>query len=450
MQYGLHAVGLTAHTSRMLDQKDARYLRAITRCPSHLTHESTAELRRRVKVSSPLHALCRMLDKRAVRCASSDSRAEFALLRERLRQIDNGSAVCDGLTGALIEADACNPVACNICGQYFSNMRLMKSHRTRQHGKTPKPSMPDSLQYASHTVDGMPQCRHCLQMFTRVEGLKKHLRGSCRILHQASTTAVAAVSSGEVPPEREKLLGCSRRTSPAAVAPVPLLQQTAFRSQVGQNWKHALADPSLARALCNYCVICAQWVSHSGGIKQHIRLMHASEWTLKSEAAARCSSLGLVVESPYRYCTRPVKDPRAHLSHCMPVFQASLAALLVNCVQEHGASGQGDGRPTWRASRRWKSGELRRRSRHRRLRDRPQLDGSLHGRSRSRQIGSPSGRSPVSRVSPVGAARALTMARGATPTIRGRTTPRLWGRRRRSFFATWRRCSCDTSRRCAC
>ena len=344
MQYGLHAVGLTAHTSRMLEQKDARYLRAITRCPSHLTHESTAELRRRVKVSSPLQALCRMLDKRVVRCASGDSRAEFALLRERLRLIDNGSAVCDGLTGALIAADACNPVACNICGQYFSNMRLMKSHRTRQHGKTPRPSMPDSLQYASHTVDGMPQCRHCLQMFTRVEGLKKHLRGSCRILHQASTTAVATVSSGEVPPERETLLGCSHRTSPAAVAPVPLLQQTAFRSQVSQNWKHALADPSLARELRNYCVICAQWVSHSGGIKQHIRLMRESEWTLKSEAAARCSSLGLVVESPCHYCTRPVKDPRAHLSHCMPVFQASLAALLVTCAQEHGASGQGNGR----------------------------------------------------------------------------------------------------------
>ena len=178
-QYGLHAVGLTSHTSRLLDQRDARYLRAISRSPSHITRESTDELRRRLKVASPLQALCKMLNRRAEKCASAVGREAFAQLGDRLRLLHDGTADDTRVQGALIEVDACNPVACNICGQYFSSMRHMKSHRTRQHGKTPKPPMPASLQYVSHTVDGMPQCLHCLRLFTRVEGLKKHLRAFC-------------------------------------------------------------------------------------------------------------------------------------------------------------------------------------------------------------------------------------------------------------------------------
>ena len=439
MQYGLHTVGLTSHTSRLLDQRDARYLRAISRSPSHITRESTDELRRRLKVASPLQALCKMLNRRAEKCASAVGREAFAQLGDRLRLLHNGTADDNRVQGALIEVDACNPVACNVCGQYFSSMRHMKSHRTRQHGKTPKPPMPASLQYVSQTVDGMPPCLHCLRLFTRVEGLKKHLRGSCRILHQASVPVAATALSGEVPPAREALLGYSHRTPHAATAPEPLMHRPQFRSAVSQNWRRVLVDPATVNELRNYCVICAQWVSFSGGIKQHMRLVHAAEWKYKSEASARCSGLGLVAVTPCRYCTRPVKDPRAHLAHCMPVFQASLTALLIQSVQEHGSGRQGDGRSGSPAG----DGSLG-----------SPRDGAANSSTKpvlgtSRDIPEPGGGcGPPLQVAETPGFKGQSGRQGKgsyhgswkDPNDPGLTSPRLWERRRRSSCGTWPRC----------
>ena len=51
--FGLHATGLTDAVLRKLSATDSRHLRAIARSPAHITHESTAELRRRLRVVSP-------------------------------------------------------------------------------------------------------------------------------------------------------------------------------------------------------------------------------------------------------------------------------------------------------------------------------------------------------------------------------------------------------------
>ena len=51
--YGQHAVGTNMAVLRRQDQFDARVLRAIAKTPSHLTHESTQELRSRLSVESP-------------------------------------------------------------------------------------------------------------------------------------------------------------------------------------------------------------------------------------------------------------------------------------------------------------------------------------------------------------------------------------------------------------
>ena len=51
--YGVHATGQTTATIRLLDAYDARALRAISKSPAHVTKESTADLRRRLKVTPP-------------------------------------------------------------------------------------------------------------------------------------------------------------------------------------------------------------------------------------------------------------------------------------------------------------------------------------------------------------------------------------------------------------
>ena len=61
--------------------------------------------------------------------------------------------------------------------------------------------------------------------------------------------------------------------------------------------------------------------------------MHAAEWTLTSAALARITSLGLDTASPCKYCGKQVKDIRKHLRSCVPVFQSSLAALVVTAQE---------------------------------------------------------------------------------------------------------------------
>ena len=50
---------------------------------------------------------------------------------------------------------------------------------------------PANLPYSLHARDGMPECRHCGQRFTRVEGLKKHVKGSCSVLFAGSSNKPA-------------------------------------------------------------------------------------------------------------------------------------------------------------------------------------------------------------------------------------------------------------------
>ena len=64
MLYGQHAVGFTPSMLRMLDQRDSRYLRALSRSPAHITHESTEALRRRLRVKSPAEVFLKMLQGR--------------------------------------------------------------------------------------------------------------------------------------------------------------------------------------------------------------------------------------------------------------------------------------------------------------------------------------------------------------------------------------------------
>ena len=124
-----------------------------------------------------------------------------------------------------------------------------------------------------------------------------------------------------MPPGRVESLGCSHR-APQAVVSSPLLQNIDFRRCVATNWRSVLSIKHFVHSLSLYCIICGQWVSANGGIKQHMRLMHAEQWVLKDEAASRCSSTGLTIA----------------------IFQSSLAALLVVTAQEHGNRGPEDGR----------------------------------------------------------------------------------------------------------
>ena len=140
--------------------------------------------------------------------------------------------------------------------------------------------------------------------------------------------------------------GPTSQAAPADLQESPLMQNPDFLTLLRTAWRDVLQNPDYCKQLSTYCVFCRQWISLVGpGCKQHHRLMHAAEYRLASDATARVVSLGLVPETPCRYCHKLIKDPRKHLQACVPVYQASLAALVIqqrDCEDQDGRGRRGD------------------------------------------------------------------------------------------------------------
>ena len=137
-------------------------------------------------------------------------------------------------------------------------------------------------------------CRHVpnvVKQFTRVEGLKKHIRRGCVLRSDTgrpAATGAVSDSVAQVTTDREELLGHSCRAPPTASATQPvepfsgaLLENAAFCALSQQHWKLPLENADMRDALATHCVICGQWCAR---VKQHHRLMHASAWTMHEQA----------------------------------------------------------------------------------------------------------------------------------------------------------------------
>ena len=352
MFYGVHATGLTDASLHRLEQADSRAMRAVAKSPSFLTRESTASLYQRLRQPTPVSALLQLVKGRIGKSTNADSLTFFREQEQWLQQRMQNPA---SASQRLLPVNPCRGHPCDVCGLYFPDRRIMLSHRRRMHPDRPKPQSHPSLPYSFHAKDGMPECRHCGQRFTRVEGLKKHLKGACSVLFaEVHTPADAGEDTGsavQVPATRGEWLGpppvlpqMSTPAEPTLSADVsarscdmPIFQDETFRTQVAQNWKTVLREKHHLSRLREHCYLCGQWIHMRGpGLKQHMRTMHSTVYGLHLEEANSCSRLGLVAASPCHYCGQHLKVPRTHLQHCPVVFQVALAHLHIRAQ---------DGRP---------------------------------------------------------------------------------------------------------
>ena len=367
MIYGQHAVGITNATLRKMEAADARFVRAITRCPVHLTRVSNMQLYHRHKLKGISQLLVELLKGRVNKSLDVDAVADFSAQLESLRLLVREADAANAHGIQQVEVGKLIP--CRTCGQYFACMQHLLSHQGRKHPELHGSRQPkfSGKEYAAQTVDGMPVCVHCRSTFTRVEALKKHLARSCPVLY-ARTSALSqpecrpsALTSDcrkqhthslvdhcglevKVASTPAGLLGPAGRTPTSTVQPEvkPLIEDASFRQMVLANWKGVFRVAKFRQSLSQYCVLCGQWADMSG-LKQHIRLVHGAQYALQPEASARVSSLGLTVLSPCHYCGKHRKEPRAHMKHCASLFQASLASLV--CREDlRGHDNGGDGR----------------------------------------------------------------------------------------------------------
>ena len=155
-----------------------------------------------------------------------------------------------------------------------------RTHRTKQHGRpSEQPTRPTARQYTTHTRGGMPQCKHCNRVFTGVEGMKKHLKGSCPVLHGGKHSSSQAVVAPASQDESRACGARDREVTPGTFGPVnpppdnatamppeppadvPLFEQASFRRLLKQGWRTALVDQTVLIKLRSRCVYCHphQW-----------------------------------------------------------------------------------------------------------------------------------------------------------------------------------------------
>ena len=333
-----------------------------------MTKEPTRQLRARLHVLLPSQSLLNLLDGRATRTRDDNTRNWFEQVRDNLlsAQAESSNASPDSTP------DISWGVACDVCGMYFLNHRTMRSHRARKHKPAQAATSTSQSgssaaqvsgvlaapEYSRSSADGMPTCGSVvLTSFTRVEGLKKHINRGCPKL---AVTASALPSPSETTADPSVKVA-SDREEPSGQGPAPqvvsasgnthkpLIEDQDFRSKALESWKHTLLDEKYCQSLRTYCTLCGQWVSLVGpGCKQHHRLMHGREFQQAPDAISRITSLGLVPRARAATARRSARThPRQHLKACVPVYQASLAALLIQAQvrrSQHGDGSGGDGR----------------------------------------------------------------------------------------------------------
>ena len=350
--YGLYAVGLTQDVMYRLGVFEARHVRALAKSPVHITRESTSALYARLKISTPTQDLQQLVQRRIQVVQHDSARDWFQLQPQFLLEPQSSptEAPTRPESAALLPVVAPHAVACPTCGVYFPGTRAMRIHHAKEHQASLVNSLQEKPQAWSLIMRWMecPSVVTASALFPTFVVFKKHILNACPVLLQTSMgPAAATVSEGTQQP----LLGQSCREA----ADVPLMNQAdTVQFVLSHSWRELLRDPNMCVRLKNWCVKCGQWVSDAGsGIKTHMRKTHPDLWLLKAEAEDRASKVGLIAQSPCKYCGATVKQPRAHLKHCGSVFQASLYALAV--AQDHddrggrrdGGSARAGGHLSW-------------------------------------------------------------------------------------------------------
>ena len=146
--YGLAATGLPNAGGRQLRSIYMRQLRAILRCPAHLSREVLA----RAKVPD----ICAILDKEMQRLAlnvhklaQQDSFMVSADLPGHMQFVRNSR--CAGCLTVEQASSSCQNSAgseavfdCRYCGRFFATHRLRRSHESRVHNSRTPQLPPDT------------------------------------------------------------------------------------------------------------------------------------------------------------------------------------------------------------------------------------------------------------------------------------------------------------------
>ena len=400
--YSLDCFPMPQTLLRQLQTCMMKHVRAITRCPSHISHVSDAELLRQYHLQSVAGYL---QDSVSMQLRTCDSDVAD---RQWLTQIQQ--RVHEHQAGLRAVVRTIEPHSCPICGVYFDSRRSVKVHVARAHRTVTASEqhddpeddadsvkdrlvMPSSGQTAARLPD---QEEAVINTEYPAEVSVVHQPGSTLALNLDSRTegcdddaaklvlTQTAVERRPVPFSREihsrngrpTCSGCGkdftrwdhlRKHITKGYCKVFAPVSTSARSELQRDSEigHREAVPMVSRphvletlqsrgflgliSCCDVlqelrqrCALCHTWIAHTYMMKNHYRNTHSEFFREHSKQCEKmCHELGTAqVGEPCAYCDNRVGE-RIHLRRCTPLWQC--AVLCVRHANGHSGATGGPG-----------------------------------------------------------------------------------------------------------
>ena len=250
-----------------------------------------------------------------IRSSRSDVSAVHLQAQKVLLQIQSGRPHTGRRVQLVAVPEDAVVYRCQHCGMQFNNLHQVKTHEGCAHSIHAPRQEFDATQRDSYSLHGLPQCRFCLQKFTRWRNLQRRIsRSGCPALRTND----------------KSLSSCPKEMAPGQADCEPSDQPVALASQ--QKWK-AIEDMTTAGQLSLCKCPSVQEAATKHGWQAVLRLSggeRACQATLYSVQAVgstnewRAAPLQMVTScaeaklwskaavSPCSVCGTAVKDARQH------------------------------------------------------------------------------------------------------------------------------------------
>ncbi|CAE7835719.1 Pol [Symbiodinium sp. CCMP2592] len=311
--HGVLSTGITAAGLRTLEKFEIKHIRAIACSPSHLFRERSADLQKRLQYEPIADALGRMYHS----CQQQAATLHFPfpgdrVLEQRSRLLYEAyqETLQARMYSTLTQCDSAG-VPCPVCGVYYSDQRIMRIHCAKSHhislvsADLRRPEARAAIDVASHSVDAFRSVDTAV--LDSANGSPYQSVGRC---------ARCAVRCGD--PESQRNIDAD---------------WVACAEKCGERLRH-------------YCIFCTQWCSYDrGGVKTHMRRMHAERWALRDAVLRRLKKHHrLRYRGPCKACAFTPASSALHAPNCPAYFQACMMFPLRNpeVTLHDGLSREGD------------------------------------------------------------------------------------------------------------
>ena len=209
----------------------------------------------------------------------------------------------------------------------------MRQHRARKRQVLVQVNLKEEAQYQphEHSLNGLPQCKHCNLKLSSADALKQHvLTYACRPRkavdqgargdaepaarnnaerRTAEGTVTPPLSTGS-PPHRPQHDAAPEETAPGP--DLPLLRSREASAYLRQEQIPLQVLTDWAPKLLQHCGFCNHWVAQGGSVKEHIKRMHQCIWDAALERFDDCCLAyeGLILrDHPCELCHQCIRRP---------------------------------------------------------------------------------------------------------------------------------------------